>query len=231
MSRKLKTVVLIALLVAGGCATPVPHHWPPESGTSTKTIYVSLDTWHAMIGFPREGLAADPGNTTGPRTSLPSSTQAKFEEWGYAEREWYLEGRQGVSGILRAMGTDSEGTVEIAEYDRLWAERTPQPPADLFTFQLSEEGYHALRSHLRSTIASTMPVARRGSSRFYLASQPYSFSHHCHHYVALALQEAGLPVESFWGLTRTSLATQLQEAETLVKEATSQGTFLRPFAP
>ncbi|MEE8076109.1 MAG: DUF2459 domain-containing protein [Candidatus Binatia bacterium] len=177
-----------------------------------------MDTWHAMIAFPREGQQDHQEMADPSEFRLQPSRRAAFEEWGYAERAWYLEGQRGVSGIIRAMASESEGIVEIAEYDELWADRTPQPPSDLFTFHLSEEGYQRLRNHLRSTIASTTPVARLGASRFYRASHPYSFSHHCHHYVALALQQAGLPIPSFWGLNRTSLATQLQEAEKLAEE-------------
>lgn len=218
ISKRSHTIVLVALLVTGGCATAVPHLWPPASGTPTKKIFISLDTWHAMIGFPQERQQDHQEITKPSEFSIQSSRQATFEEWGYAERAWYLEGQHGVRGIIRAMASPSEGIVEIAEYDQLWADRTPQPPADLFTFRLSEEGYQKLRNHLRSTMASTTPVARLGASRFYLASRPYSFSHHCHHYVAIALQKAGLPISTFWGLNRTNLATQLQEAEKLAEE-------------
>lgn len=200
----------------GGCATiDVPNDWPPKSGTPTKTIFVSLDTWHAVIGFPRKELEDYPAKAKIPKDGLQASTPVAFEEWGYAERAWYLGDQRGVSGMMRAMATESEGIVEIAENDQLWAERTPQPPSDLFTFHLSEEGYQKLRTHLRSTITSPTPVIKKGGSRFYQATRPYSVAHHCHHYVAIALQKAGLPISSYLGLNRTSLATQLEEAEQL----------------
>lgn len=218
MSNSGKMVMLVVLFLTEGCATSVPYLWPPAYGTPTKEIYVSLDNWHAMIGFLREGTE-DQKIEKPSQFRLQEPSPTRFEEWGYAERAWYVEGRHGISGIFRAMAWPSEGIVEIAEYDRLWADRNPQPPSDLFTFHISEEGYQALRNHLRSTIASPTPVARLGASRFYQAGHSYSFTHTCHHYVALALQQAGLPISSFWAFNRTNLAEQLHEAEKLAEEA------------
>ncbi|MEX0806052.1 MAG: hypothetical protein WD688_22450 [Candidatus Binatia bacterium] len=42
---------LLALLL-NGCAAVQPDLWPPAAGEHTFPIYVSLDTWHGMIGFP-----------------------------------------------------------------------------------------------------------------------------------------------------------------------------------
>ena len=103
ISKRFHTIVLVALLVTGGCATAVPHFWPPASGTPTKKIFISLDTWHAMIGFPQERQQDHQEITKPSEFSIQSSRQATFEEWGYAERAWYLEGQHGVSGIIRAM--------------------------------------------------------------------------------------------------------------------------------
>ena len=183
-----------------GCATSDPALWPPAPGTPTKEIYVSLDTWHAMIGFQKE-------------TTTPSPEPVRFEEWGYAERAWYLEGKHGITGVLRALFWPSEGVVEIAEHDQLWADRTPQPPSDLFNFELSEEGYQRLRSHLQFSRESPKPVKAFTKSSFYQATDSYHVFHHCHQYVARALQTAGLPVSPFWAITRTGLASQLQEAQ------------------
>src|SRR5581483_12185611 len=102
---------------------------------------VSLDTWHAMIAFPSDA-------------SSSTSTACGVEEWGYAERAWYLEGRQGMTGVLRALFWRTDGVVEVGCHDRVWAARTPQPPADLFTFRVTKHGAANLHRHLVSTLAS-----------------------------------------------------------------------------
>jgi hypothetical protein len=153
-----------------------------------------------MIALPREPGAEAAGS---------------LEEWGYAERAWYLEGRQQLSGVFRALLWPSAGVVEVFVGDHVWAERTPQPPAEVFTFWLTEDAYQRLRRHLRATLAAEEPSVRIGSSRFYSARESYHFFHQCHQYAARALREAGLPVSPSWAFSRASLALQLRRAARL----------------
>ncbi|MGH7166838.1 MAG: DUF2459 domain-containing protein, partial [Nitrospiraceae bacterium] len=125
----------------------------------------------------------------------------------------------GLTGVLRALLWPSAGVVEVGQHVRVWADRTPQPPADRFLFQLNEEGYIRLRQHLKSTIGGSEPVATLGGSAFYPAIRSYHLFHHCHQYTALALREAGLPIAPFWAMTRTVLAMQLHRAERMAAEA------------
>ncbi len=123
-----------------------------------------------------------------------------------------------MSGIVRALFWPTEGVVEVGHYDRVWAERTPQPPSDLFSFRLTDEGYQRLRQHLHTTLLSEEPVASFGQSEFYSARRSYHLLHTCHQYAAHALREAGLPISPFWAFSRTSLAWQLRRAAQLSEE-------------
>lgn len=201
----------IILWIAGAillsaCASPVEGLWPPPQDSSARTIFVSLDTWHAMIAFP----------TDTPHAS--HLTPHAYEEWGYAERAWYLEDQRGLSGVVRALFWPTEGVVEVGHYDRVWADRTPQPPAELFMFHVSDEGYQRLRRHLRGTISVETPIASAAQSSFYPAVPSYHLFHTCHQYAAHALREAGLPLSPFWAFNRTSLAWQLRRAARLSEE-------------
>ena len=204
-------IALSATVLLSACASPVEGLWPPPQESVQHTVSVSIDTWHAMIAFPRED-----------RTEHPAlGSQHSYEEWGYAERAWYLEGEMGLTGILRALFWPTEGVVEVGHYGLVWAERTPQPPSDLFTFRLTEEGYQRLRRHLHATLLNEEPVASLRQSSFYPAKRSYHQFHTCHQYAALALRKAGLPISPFWAFNRTSLAWQLRRAARLVEE---QGT-------
>ncbi len=108
-----------------------------------------------MIGFQEETRQGERNAGQDPPIQTPSPEPVVFEEWGYAERAWYLEGHQGITGVFRALFWPSEGVVEVADHEQLWADRTPQPPSDLFKFELTEEGYIRLRSHLQSTRESS----------------------------------------------------------------------------
>ncbi len=182
-------LILTCVGLIGGCATAGTVPLPGRAETR-HTVVVSVDTWHAMIAFP----LADGG----------------FEEWGYAEQAWYLEGRQGLSGAVRALLWPTAAVVEVTVSDRLWAERTPQPPADVFVLRIDEAGYRGLRDHLASTIAVPEPIAVIDGSRFYRARRAYHLFHQCHQYAARALAAAGLPVTPALALTRGAFAAQLR---------------------
>lgn len=205
-------ITLLVFLLLSACASPVEGLWPLAPGSPARTVVVSLDTWHAMIAFQTDRPHASP------------LTPHAFEEWGYAERAWYVEGKTGLTGILRALFWPTEGVVEVGHYDRVWAERTPQPPSDLFSFRLSEEGYQRLHRHLQATLLSEEPVASFGQSIFYSARRSYHLFHTCHQYAALALREAGLPISAFWALNRTSLAWQLRRVTRIIQEQSAEAT-------
>ena len=174
-------------------------------------IVVSLDAAHSMIALPVEGqvfyVRGDHGVTG---TDGGPGEPRVYEEWGYAERAWYLEKRQGFTGVLRALLWPTEGVVEVGIHGSIWAERTQKPPVEAFKFQISDFGYRSLRSYLRATIASEEPVGIVGNSRFCVARPSYHLFHHCHHYTAKGLREAGLPISMRGALTRDGFAKQLR---------------------
>ncbi|MDF0650704.1 MAG: DUF2459 domain-containing protein [Nitrospira sp.] len=154
-----------ATVLLSACASPIEGLWPPPPDAGTKTIAASLDTWHAVIAFPRKKVSDV--------SALRS--QHIFEERGYAEC-------------------------------------TPQPPSDLFTFRLTEEGYQRLHRHLHATLLSEEPVSSISQSVFYPSKRSYHLLHTCHQYAAHALRETGLPLSPFWAFSRISFAWQLQRA-------------------
>jgi len=205
--RPVPWLIIPSLLLLWSCAAPVQGLWPPPEGAPTRTIVVSLDTWHAMIAITLDERV----------TALDQKSM--FEEWGYAEQAWYLEGRQGITGALRALFRPNPGVVEIGLHERVWAARTPQPPAETFVFRLSEAGYLRLRRHLLSTIGATTPVLVVDRVRFYPSKRPYHLFHQCHQYAAEALRAAGLPLSAWWAFSRTSFAMQLRRAARMADQA------------
>lgn len=220
----LPAICLSLSLLLPGCAAPGEGLWPPPPDAAVHSVFVSLDTWHAVIAFPhqQEAIGDQPSElsfeTDQPGQHSALRTQHLFEEWGYAERAWYIEGQTGLIGVFRALVWPTDGVVEVGHYDRVWADRTPQPPSDLFVFRVSEEGYRRLRRHLRSTVSSVEPVATIGQSIFYPAVRAYHLFHTCHQYAAHALREAGLPLSAFWAFNRASLAWQLRRAARIAAE-------------
>jgi hypothetical protein len=210
--------IILCLLLLYGCAAPIQELWPPPQNAPSHTIVVSLDTWHAMIAFALEEPRQHSGASADSHPAPLLDRKTAFEEWGYAEQAWYLEGRQGFTGTVRALFWPSPGVVEVGLHGRIWASRTPQPPSDVFVFRLSETGYQRLRRHLRATIGATEPLLVTGGSKFYPSKRSYHLFHQCHQYAALALREAGLPLSAFWSFNRAGLAMQLRQAVQLAAD-------------
>ena len=156
-----------------------------------------LDTWHAMLAFPESSP-----------TPFPNGAQ-EFEECGYAERAWYVEGKTGIGGIFRALFWPTDGVIEVGQHSSIWADRTPQPPAEVFVLHLEPEPYRQLRQFLDSTLVSRAPLAQFGGSAFYLSARSYHLFHTCHQYAARALQAAGLPLTPALAFNRSMLGWQL----------------------
>jgi Protein of unknown function (DUF2459) len=175
------------------------------------SIVVSLDAAHSMIALPVDApMLCVSGDHGVARTDDVQAEPRAYEEWGYAERAWFLEKRQGFTGVLRALLWPTEGVVEVGVNQSIWAERTQKPPVEAFRFQISKAGYLKLRSYLRATIASEDPVGIVGNSRFCVARSSYHLFHHCHHYTAKGLREAGLPISMSRALTRDGFARKLR---------------------
>jgi hypothetical protein len=201
--RQIGNAVLL-LLAAGffhlSAACTTSHHDLSSlpQNISPQSVIVSLDTWHAMMAFPVHSLNA------------PQNGEQEYEEWGYAERAWYVEGKTGISGIFRALFWPTDGVVEVGRHPSIWAERTLQPPAEVFVFHLDKEQYRQLRLFLESTRLSRTPLANFGGSDFYPSVRSYHVFHTCHQYAAHALQAAGLPLTPVLALNRTLLGWQLR---------------------
>jgi len=181
---------------SSGCAAPLPVEglWPPGPMDPARRIVVSVDAWHGMVGFPQE--------------------DGTLEEWGYAERAWYLEHRQGSSGAVRALCWPTEGVIEVIRGREPWAKRTPQPPVRMWEFRLTEEGLARLVRHLNESRADPEPLLREPDRSWYLSRRGYCFCHNCHHWLARALRAAGLPLAPACAFTAGELTRQLDRAKT-----------------
>jgi hypothetical protein len=185
-------LALTALVLAAGCAQPVAGLWPPRPGEDTRQIVVSTDAWHSVICLTRD--------------------HGGLEEWGYADKSYYLEGHDGVSGTLDALILPGAGVIHVACVERAWGERTPQPPGRVWHFDLTREGYARLLSYLQTSSEADQPCSERGGLVWFDAKSAYHMFHHCHHWAAGALREAGLPVWPLYAQFKWTFEAQLDRA-------------------
>ncbi len=199
----LATLPLVACALSAwtaGCAGPIRELWPPAPGAETYRIVVSTDSWHSIIGI-------------WPRADPRGDSMEGLEEWGYAEKGYYMEADTGSSGTMRALLVPSTGVLQLWRGGPLWSIRTPHPPAGQWVFELSERGHERLLQFVEGSKRSAVPLSSQwAESTWFEADRSYHAFHHCHHWTARALREAGLPIWPFYALFKWSLEAQLDRA-------------------
>jgi len=161
---------------------PVPL-WPSAPDEPTHRVIISTDYYHSMIGLWPE---SDPDGLD----------DTQLEEWGYANKAYYLYGDDGVFGTLRALFVDSPAVVHVVRAGAPFSTRSTQPPVNQFSFRLSHQSWLALREHLEDQLASTTVIQRTVNTLWYDATVPYTMFYNCHDFTADALRAAGIPVET-----------------------------------
>lgn len=164
------------LVLLSACASPPEGLWPASADERGVFVAVSSDAWHSRVALPAPG--------------------GGWVEWGYGERAWYYEGKQGISGVFRALLWPTAGVVDVRRVDVPYARRLPPGEGRLWTFMLSRRGEARLRAWLDGSRASEDPLGVAGGATWYAAARGYHVFHTCHHWVADALWEAGIPVRA-----------------------------------
>ena len=190
------SLLLALALMLASCAGPIAGLWPPAPDATKYRVLVSVDAWHSAIGLwpPDDPSGVDPST---------------FREWGYADRNFYLDGDDGFSGSCAALFWPTDAVIQVAAVGVPYYKRALTPPVRHWWFELSEEGYNRLVAFLEAERSSTDSVSHLAQARWYPAKYNYQIFHHCLHWTTRALREAGLPVWSSYALFRWSFVAQL----------------------
>jgi len=185
-------------LYRGGFSAPIRDLWPPDRGDQQFKIVIFTDGLHSEIGV-------------WPENDAEGQRSQSLESWSYGERGYYMEGKTGVIGMLRATLIPTAGVVRVhrAGWRFTGTQNLPDKTWELY---VSREGYDRLLAHVRAQCESTNVIFATGRSEWYDAKHSYHTFHNCHHWTARALRAAGLPVWSSHALFRWSLEKQLDRA-------------------
>ena len=192
-SQRILRAALPLLLVAAplltSCAATRTPAWPPRSGEPATCITVYGERFHSLIALPRQ-----------PRGD---------EEWSFGERIWFYDEKDEdrlkrkeyaafAADALRALFWPNAGVIEVSKADQPFDARNPEIHTTAWRIPVSQEGLRRLRAYLDGSIAQRNALYNDGWQVYYVASTRYHALHTCHHYVARALQEAGVPVHPAW---------------------------------
>lgn len=195
----MRFLCLLFVSMTCSCAAPIAGVWPPAPGEPSYRIEVAQDAWHSII-------------TLWPESDPKGASSIGKQEWGYADRSFYLDGHSGCSGTCGALFWPTEGVLRVAPGGASLHVQADQP-ARRWSFRLSAEGRRRLIAFLEGEKAAPGPISHVARSDWYLARPSYHVFHHCAHWTARAVRAAGLPVWSGYSLFGWSLAAQLDRAK------------------
>ncbi len=177
---------LLCALLCAACVGPKRDLWPPRPGEPRFEIDVVFHDWHTVVVERAEGRAA-------------------FREWGYAERAWSLERKQGSSGAARALLWPTASVLGCEERDSPLWRRHREEQVERWSFVVSRRGLEAMHAYLDSERGPPLPDLPGWNE----GTHAYHLFHQCHHVTAGALRAAGLPIAPWWCLTGGLIRIQL----------------------
>ncbi len=187
-----RLIVTFAFMMAtgllAGCATTPTVKFAPAGQRQLVTIRVFYNAkMHSQIELPAPG--------------------GKFDDWAYGEMYWTWDSAtrfrdharscfEGTKGALGALFWPSPGVVTYYKLDRPYPESYPEDPLRIWTFQITPEGLENMRAWLEASKQEKNPLLDQDWQKIYKSTQRYHVFHTCHHYVAKALKEGGVPMRT-----------------------------------
>ena len=196
--------VVLAALLAAGCAGPVKSLYPPVAGEPVRSIYV------INHGALHTGLAVK-------RTDIPPGlwranrdfARSKYLEVGWGDDDGY---RKPLTVAIAAKAlAGSRRTVLLADGFNAVPEKVNSPRFTVIQVDLSDRGFARLCRHIEQTYAlddSGRPI--RLEKGWYRARGTYSAFHTCNTWAAEGLRQAGCPITPAYCLTPGPLLSQVR---------------------
>ncbi|HET6204145.1 MAG TPA: DUF2459 domain-containing protein [Planctomycetota bacterium] len=182
--------------LAASCVGPNRDLWPPRADEPRFEIDVVFREGHTVL---IERVADSP---------------ARFREWGYAEKAWYLEGKRGSSGAVRSLLWPTASVVGCRILETPAWRRSPPGEVERWTLVLSKRGSEAMRAFFEAEKGEALPEY----PGWYAGTHAYHLFHTCHHFAGGALRAAGLPLAPWWCGTEGLLRLQLNRVRRFHEE-------------
>lgn len=192
-------LIIFIFSLYGYAAASTDYLWPLSAKEDPYRVDVIASGRHTFIRV-HPGPGEDPLN---------------YREYGFAEKGWYLEGRQGVTGAVRALFWPTDSVVEVKRVSLSDHARVGEKGVRIWRFSLSRTGRDAMIDFLESWMDRNALLEVHPKARYYSGRHAYHLFRGCHQYTAGALRAGGLPLQSWWAFSRPLIAVQLDRVERL----------------
>lgn len=177
---------------------------------ASHTIYVLSHGWHTGIAVRQSDV---PENVWPERTDFVGKT---YLEVGWGDEAFYGAADVTLGVVLRAAFTPTRSVLHVVGFDAPVEQFFAG--SEVVAVQVARQDLLSLLNYIDDsvarkdeTVASALGPGIYGTSRFYPANGTYSLIYNCNTWVADALRQAGLPVESRHSGTAGGLMRQVRQ--------------------
>jgi uncharacterized protein (TIGR02117 family) len=205
MSKQLLTVLL--LLLAGACRNAGPDVTETKHDAAERTVYLVGHGWHVGIALRRADVA------DAPWPALEDFPEANYLEVGWGDAAYYQDPDPSLGTTLRAGLWPTPSVLHVAgvagSLERFFQR------SEIIRVDVTDDGLRRLTSFIAAAHARRdagglirLGPGLYGDSRFYAAADAYHVFNNCNHWIAQALQAAGVRIAP--SLTAGGLLRQLR---------------------
>lgn len=209
-------IVLMGVVLCGGCAGPIKDLYPPGNGEVHKSIYVVSHGWHAGVVVHRDDIPID---------VWPESVDfadVKYLEVGWGDRDFYQAPEFKMGNVLKAVLWPTASVLHIVGFNEPVDSFFPE--SEIVRLDVSESGLEQLSRYIHASYAKDdkgntieRGAGLYGNSRFYLSREKYHLFKTCNVWTAKAIRSTGYPISSFYALTVENLMSQAKRRGEVVQ--------------
>jgi uncharacterized protein (TIGR02117 family) len=209
------TFLVVALLLASGCAPPLTELQPGAQENDRKIFVVNYG-WHTSIVIKK----ADIHSSALPE--LRDFPDAEYVDIGWGDWDYYQAPDPGLGLALKAAFWSSRSVLHVIGFKD--AVENYFSGSEIVRITLSDEAFRMLVEFVSAAFVRPDGVGPAPglhglapNSRFYPATGRFHLFRTCNTWVAEALQAAGLPIAPAYAFTAGNLSYQVKRFGTVVK--------------
>lgn len=213
---KLITVSLLGFLLAA-CSSANRELFPADEELRDIEVHVVSHGWHVGIVLPVNEVF----NEIMP-SSLHISNEQNFAEFGWGDRDFYMDDSPGIWTTIKGGLLPSSSTLHVAAFSNTPEEQFSR--LERVSIRLTQDGYRALlkraeRYFSRDDEGNVIELGDGlyADARFYKSPRWYYVPKTSNKWVALLLDEAGMPINTFTAVRSSNVIRQAAKSGAHVK--------------
>lgn len=202
----------------GACSSANRDLFPADPELRDIEVHVVSHGWHVGLVLPVDNIF----NEIMP-SSLHITNGQNFAEFGWGDRDFYMADSPGVWTTIKGGLLPSSSAIHVAAFSNAPEEQFSR--LERVTIRLTEDGYRALLKRAESYFSRDdegdvieLEDGLYADARFYKSPRWYYVPKTSNKWVALLLDEAGVPINTFTAVRSSNVIRQAAKSGAHVKQ-------------